>query len=314
VGAQTSRAGVGGLSGGIGASGGGASGAGGLSGGFGGSGMGSGVSGGGVSGGTGLSGGTASFSGGQALQGGLGNSNSVSGASASTYMPNSGGSVGRTGLMGSYFSNPYALGLAYSGMTQSTFGQPLYNLQSLSSGTGTVGGLGTTAGRVGSYSGGAGAGGGVGVSGGRVGGGVGVSGGRVGGGGAGVSGGRVGGVGYGSSSSFGMNGGLGSTSGNLAPVASTYAINVRVDAPTPPLTTVRTDIQGIIDRSSRLPSRANIQVLTDGTTVVLRGAVASQHEADVAELTARLAPGVVSLRNELQVRPSPGTTTTARTP
>ena len=101
------------------------SGGGGLSGGGGASG------GGGVSGGTGLSGGSTTFSGGAALQGGLGNSNSVSGASASTYTPNSGGSIGRTGLMGSYYSNPYAMGLTYSGMTQNTFGQPVYNLQSL---------------------------------------------------------------------------------------------------------------------------------------------------------------------------------------
>ena len=291
AGAQASRAGVGGLSGGLGA-GGGAGGS--MS-------SGSGIGGGGgVSGGTGLSGGSASFSGGQALQGGLGNSNSVSGASASTYSPNSGGSIGRTGVMGNYFSNPYAMGLAYSGMTQSTFGQPLYNLQSISgagASTGTVGGLGTRAGSVsGAISGSAGRVGGVGAGGGRVGMGAGGFGGGIGAGGFGMAGG------------MGMGMGMGST----APMATSYAVQVAFAAPQPPMTGVRSDIQAVIDRSTRLPSRANIQVVTEGGTVVLRGMVASEHERAVAELTAKLTPGVLSLRNELAVRPPTGAT--ARVP
>jgi hypothetical protein len=109
-----------------------------------------------------------------------------------------------------------------------------------------------------------------------------------------------------------MSGGMGLGTGGYAPIATSYNVTLAFNPPTPPMTAMRTDIQAVIDRSPRLPSRGNIQVVSDGGTVVLRGTVASEHERAVAELTAKLTPGVVSIRNELAVRPQPETT--ARTP
>jgi hypothetical protein len=67
----------------------------------------------------------------------------------------------------------------------------------------------------------------------------------------------------------------------------------------PDMLRVRADLQGIIDRAGRLPSRGNIRVLTDGSTVVLRGGVSNDHERRLAEALVRLTPGVRSVRNEL---------------
>jgi hypothetical protein len=62
---------------------------------------------------------------------------------------------------------------------------------------------------------------------------------------------------------------------------------------------VRADLQDVVARASRLPSRANIRVLTDGGTVVLRGNVVNDHERRLAESLVRLTPGVRAVRNEL---------------
>jgi hypothetical protein len=62
---------------------------------------------------------------------------------------------------------------------------------------------------------------------------------------------------------------------------------------------VRADLQDVVARSSRLPSRGNIRVLTDGSTVVLRGNVTNDHERRLAEALVRLTPGVRAVRNEL---------------
>ena len=61
----------------------------------------------------------------------------------------------------------------------------------------------------------------------------------------------------------------------------------------------RADLQDVIARAGRLPSRGNIRVLTDGSTVVLRGNVGSDHERRLAEALVRLTPGVRNVRNEL---------------
>jgi hypothetical protein len=79
-------------------------------------------------------------------------------------------------------------------------------------------------------------------------------------------------------------------------------ITVLGDTVAPPRTDmlrVRADLQVVIARASRLPSRANIRVLADGATVVLRGNVANDHERRLAEGLVRLTPGVRAVRNEL---------------
>jgi hypothetical protein len=65
---------------------------------------------------------------------------------------------------------------------------------------------------------------------------------------------------------------------------------------------VRADLQGVIDRSTRLPSRGSIRVLTDGEVVILRGEVRDQRERRLAEAIVRLTPGVRQVRNELKPR------------
>ncbi len=65
---------------------------------------------------------------------------------------------------------------------------------------------------------------------------------------------------------------------------------------------VRTDLQGVLVRSSSLPSARDIQVAMDGSVVVLRGPVSNDDERRLAENLVRLTPGVHDVRNELQVR------------
>jgi hypothetical protein len=63
---------------------------------------------------------------------------------------------------------------------------------------------------------------------------------------------------------------------------------------------IRGDLQAIIDRSSRLPSRSRIRVVTDGEVIILRGQVRDQRERRLAEAVIRLTPGVREVRNELK--------------
>lgn len=68
----------------------------------------------------------------------------------------------------------------------------------------------------------------------------------------------------------------------------------------PAVETVRTDLQGVIARTSRLPSRDSIRVSSDGETIVLRGQVRDEREKRLAEAVLRLSPGVRAVRNELE--------------
>jgi hypothetical protein len=63
----------------------------------------------------------------------------------------------------------------------------------------------------------------------------------------------------------------------------------------------------VLARSSSLPSAGNIQVGTEGETVVLRGSVADDRERRLAENLLRLTPGIRQIRNELVVRPAAAT-------
>jgi hypothetical protein len=71
---------------------------------------------------------------------------------------------------------------------------------------------------------------------------------------------------------------------------------------------VRTDLRLTLARSTVLRSRDNIDVLMDGTTVVLRGQVADERERRLAENMLRLSPGVRDIRNELEVLVAPAPT------
>jgi hypothetical protein len=67
----------------------------------------------------------------------------------------------------------------------------------------------------------------------------------------------------------------------------------------------RSDLQRVIERSSALAAQDVIQVVSDGSGVVLRGVVVSDYDRRLAELLLRLSPGVGSIRNELLVRAAP---------
>jgi hypothetical protein len=64
----------------------------------------------------------------------------------------------------------------------------------------------------------------------------------------------------------------------------------------------RQDLEQVLARSSGLSSKENIRVTVQGEVVVLRGAVADDHERRLAESLIRLSPGVHDIRNELAVR------------
>jgi hypothetical protein len=64
---------------------------------------------------------------------------------------------------------------------------------------------------------------------------------------------------------------------------------------------LQADVQQVIANSSRLPSRASIQVSMDGRIVVLKGTVEDDHERSLAEALVRLTPGIEGVRNELGV-------------
>jgi hypothetical protein len=64
----------------------------------------------------------------------------------------------------------------------------------------------------------------------------------------------------------------------------------------------RADLQQIIDRSSALATPDIIQVVSDGSSLVLRGVVVSEYDRRLAEALLRLSPGVGQIRNELLVK------------
>jgi osmotically-inducible protein OsmY len=68
---------------------------------------------------------------------------------------------------------------------------------------------------------------------------------------------------------------------------------------------MQADIRQALDRSPRLSNGRAIQLAINGTTVVLQGAVASARERRVAELLARMTPGVRDVRNELRIPATP---------
>jgi hypothetical protein len=80
-----------------------------------------------------------------------------------------------------------------------------------------------------------------------------------------------------------------------------YATVLSDNIPVPVHTTseIRTKVQSIIERSSMLKNKGNIQVTMDGNTVVLSGQVPAR-EIQLVEGMVRLTPGVSEVRNQLQ--------------
>jgi hypothetical protein len=70
----------------------------------------------------------------------------------------------------------------------------------------------------------------------------------------------------------------------------------------PGVSRLQIEVQGLIGRSSALPSRNGIQVGVDGQTVILEGTVSDESERRLAEGLVRLTPGVHAIRNNLVVR------------
>jgi hypothetical protein len=88
--------------------------------------------------------------------------------------------------------------------------------------------------------------------------------------------------------------------------APAYIAEPVFDRPPPPTASaVQTNLQDIIARSTRLPSRGRITVSVEGGAVILRGQVRDERERRLAESLVRLTPGVHNVKNEL-VPAAPG--------
>jgi hypothetical protein len=77
------------------------------------------------------------------------------------------------------------------------------------------------------------------------------------------------------------------------------AVPVFDRSPRPTAAAVQTNLQDIISRSTRLPSRNGINVSLENGFVVLRGRVRDERERRLAETVLRLSPGVYQVKNEL---------------
>jgi osmotically-inducible protein OsmY len=70
---------------------------------------------------------------------------------------------------------------------------------------------------------------------------------------------------------------------------------------TPVITSTATRFQSRLNRCPHLNLPAPVQVTVDGDTLVLRGAVGSAHDRDLAATLAMLEPGISAVRNELTI-------------
>jgi hypothetical protein len=209
----------------------------------------------------------------------------------------SGGVLDRSNFLGGTYVNPYTLGV-YSNPTGTTagFGSQLF-------GTGGGGGFAgsttstasrtTSAGRTTTGTA-AGTGNPFGTSTSPFG-----TGGTTGTGGRTTQGGRGG--------QFGAAGGFGGAAagsqfgGQVIPLPRNIAYQAVLRFPTPTVAPAQrlADVQAVIGRSTMLANPAGVTVVQDGTALVLRGQVASEDDARLAEGMVRLTPGVREVRNEL---------------
>ena len=101
----------------------------------------------------------------------------------------------------------------------------------------------------------------------------------------------------------GMAGGVGGFGGAGQMPAASYAAIIRFAPPPVAVTTIRTDLQGLLNRSSALSRPGGIRVEADGEVIVLRGRVADEDEKRLVEGMVRLEPGVREVRNEREIGP-----------
>lgn len=109
------------------------------------------------------------------------------------------------------------------------------------------------------------------------------------------------------SATSGFNSASGSQVGGIIvqlPKPLSYTATLVFDSPRPTVAQVQSDLRGVLDRSSMLPSAPGITMEMDGPVVVLRGNVATADEVTLAENVLRLTPGVRDVRNELKVGPA----------
>jgi len=230
---------------------------------------------------------------------GLGSSSGGLGSSSGGFGSSSGGFGSSFGGLGSSF-----------GGSGSSFGRSGTSFGGLGS---SSGGLGSSFGRSGSSYGGMGSSyGGMGSSYGGMGssyGGMGSSYGRSGSsyGGMGSSYGRSGSMsgGYGSSLGRGATmGGYGMTGLGATGYNQPLPVSLNISFPFPPRppenVSQRLSSSQLVQRG-RLQSLSPVVVSVRGETAILQGAVASQHDRDLAEQMVRLEPGVAQVDNMLTV-------------
>jgi osmotically-inducible protein OsmY len=97
-------------------------------------------------------------------------------------------------------------------------------------------------------------------------------------------------------------------SGSFGPVSSgttkapEYTTGSEFTPTSPTASRLQGEVREIILSSSKLPSKENIQVAVEGSTVVLKGKVSDDHERRLAQIMVQFTPGVRAVRNELEVR------------
>ena len=217
------------------------------------------------------------------------------------------GAVNPSNFLAPTYANPYYQGRAGALPTDPAggFGTPLYNSTGSATGRGGAGTSTTT----GFGAGGRGATTGVSLGTGATATGAGGARGTTGLGGntGGQFGGTTGGQ-FGRTSTGSGNTGTGNsafTGGVIVPLVQpiAYRAVLKFKGPPPkPAGVMQTELTRMLVGSSFVPSAANVQVLTSGSEVVLRGAVADADEARTIEGMIRLTPGVTAVRNELVVR------------
>jgi hypothetical protein len=114
----------------------------------------------------------------------------------------------------------------------------------------------------------------------------------------GTLGNRLGGTGTGLYSSGGYSSNS-ATSGVRRAPAYTATLGFPYTPATP--SKLQTDVQQKLANSTALTSSRNIQVVVDGSTVVLQGRVADDRDRRLAESLVRLTPGVRDVQNNIEV-------------
>ncbi len=100
----------------------------------------------------------------------------------------------------------------------------------------------------------------------------------------------------------GIRGGTASTANQFGtiislPVQVSYPAIARF--PAAPVTKLQSDLTGMIGRSTMIANPAGVQVITEGSTVTLRGTAKDADEARMIAGMVRMTPGVRAVNNEL---------------